>query len=1042
MSISEFSIKNPFAIIAAVLLVTALGLFGYFRTASDLFPNTTPPQVVVVTVWKGASASNIADKITQIIEKELNGINGLKNITSTSRDEVSSINAEFKYSKPIGEAVLDVQNAVSRIRAGLPNGILEPRIYKITDATKPLMTIALSAKKEGHKTLSEIRLLASNEIEDKLLNVEGVSSIDIFGANKPEIKVYINRAKLAAHNLNLKTILGALNRNNISSPAGIVYSKNKEYLMNISGEFKNLNDIRNVPISYNQSGLLRLSDVAEVKLSTTEQRSIYHGNGKPAIAINVLRGDGGDTSAAIGNVIKFLPQLKTEYSDIDFFITDNQAPVIKLNVDGMRSSLIQAIFLTIAVIFIFLADMRTALIVSVSIPTAFLFSLVILWFSPFTLNMVTLSGLIISVGMVVDASIVVLENIFRHYTNDKDKNAVRCATIGAKEVALATTAGMLTTVIVLVPVMNAGGYTQQTMRPLNLMISATLFASLFSALTIVPLMASRLLSHGVHKRNFIEKLFSVTDIAVEKLSSIYLFAVKNALRVKWLVLLLALVFLMFTMKKIKPLLGGELMPKMDTGIVNIVFETPADYTPEKVDNVLSKIEKQIYKTEGVTAISSTVGSEPGEISFGGGATTTQQGKLKVTLVNRLMRKKDIWEIQKEWRKELAEFAELKSFQISEYGATPLSTTRAPLDIIISGQDVKVLDKLATKVLKVLDKTPGLMDVKRSWNIDKSNYTIKINQDFAQFYNVSQNDIAEELNIAIKGVPATKMRLDGNLDIPVNLQYENNDVNNPDKLKDIYINSAKGMIPLRSVASLKYSKTAPFITREKLLKTIDITGINVGYTIGQVTAMIKGKVGKIEMPLGYKIKIAGSAVNMATGQKEMGKALVIGISMLFILLIAMFKSFLHPFTIMSAIPLAVAGGFWGLLIFDKPMCKPAMMGLIFLAGTIVNNSILLLDFIIEARKNGMSKDEAILHSIKLRLRPILITTVSTVVGLIPLIFEMAVGLERMSPLGIVAASGLIVGTFLTILIVPIVYSVLDSLSNGVKNYIDLIFIKNK
>ncbi|MDD2599606.1 MAG: efflux RND transporter permease subunit [Kiritimatiellae bacterium] len=1027
MNLTDFSIKSPYAVIAAALLVTSMGMFAFFRTPTDLFPDTTPPQVVVVTVWSGADSDDIADKITQVVEKELNTLSGLKRITSTSRDEVSSINAEFLYSKDLGEAVLDVQNAVSRIRAALPAGIMEPRIYRISDATRPLMTIALTPRPDSGKDLAQIRLLAENPIEDALLNVDGVADVHVFGANKPEVKVFVDRGQLAANNLELGVVLGMLARNNISSPVGTVYSPAREYLVKVSGEFKNLDEIREMPIVYREAGLLRLRDVARVELGVSEIRSIYHGNGKPAIALNVLRAEHGDTVAAIKSVKQRLVLLQEEYPDIAFAITADQQPVIDLNVNGMRSSLIQAIFLTVAVIFLFLADIRTALIVSVSIPLAFLFSLVALWFSPYTLNMVTLSGLIISVGMVVDASIVVLENIFRHYLNDDARDARRAASLGAREVALATTAGMLTTVIVLVPVMFAGGYTQQTMRPLNMMISATLIASLITALTVVPLMASRLLAHGEHKRNLIERIFSVTDIGVEHLGRAYILILRGALRVRWLVLILAVVFLGVTMKKVKPLLGGELMPPMDTGIVNVTFETPSDFTPQQVESVLTQIETELYKTPGVVSMSSVVGSEPGEISFGGGGATTQSGKIEVVLVDRLNRKQNIWQIQDDWRERLKETPGLRTLQIAEYGATPLSTTRAPLDIIISGPDPQVLDRLAADTLLALDGTPGLVDVRRSWHIDKRDCRLNIDPDLAAFYHVSQVDIARELKIAVKGASASAMRLKGYLDVPIHVQYAGKDIQFPSQLHDVYINTSVGQVPLRAMATIQPHLSQPFISREKLLPTLDITGINRVYTIGQVTGMVKKRLAKAKIPYGYDIQIAGSALDMTTGQQEMGRALTIGIVLLFILLVAMFKSFLHPFTIMVAIPLAVAGGFWGLLVFDKPMCKPAMMGFILLGGTIVNNSILLLDFIINARKEGMPKNEAIIHSVRLRLRPILMTTVSTIIGLTPLIFELAVGLERMSPLGIVAASGLLVGTFLTMVVVPTVYSLLDSVA---------------
>ncbi len=1026
MNLTNFSLKNPYAVLALVLVVVALGSFAFFRTPTDLFPNTVPPQVVVITVEPGAAAGDIADKITQVIEKELNSIGGLDKIVSTSRDEVSSVNAEFFYSKPIGQAVQDVTNAIERIRPDLPKDILEPRIYRITDATKPLLTVALSPKKGSTKTLSQIRLLAENQIMDQILTLHGIADVDVFGAHSPEVKIHLYRDKMAANSISLPMVLSALAKQNVAAPAGTIYSKKKEYIVKVQGEFANLQQIRALPIIRKQQGYVRISDIGTVSLAEQEQRSIYHGNGKAAIAINMMRPDNGPTVAAIKTFKKFLVKLKAEYPDINFEITDDQQPLIDINVHGMRSSLMQAVVLTVIVIFIFLADTRAGLVVSVSIPLAFLTSLVVLWFSPYTLNMVTLSGLIIAVGMVVDASIVVLENIFRHYREMETHDALRASREGANEVALAITAGAFTTVIVLIPVMFTGGYTQQVMRPLNMMISSTLLASLIVALTVIPLMASRLLAKPHEHKNIIERLFSNTDKGVALLTKMYIAILRKALRWRVVVIIIAIGFFIITVRTIPPLIGGELMPPMDTGIVIVEFNTPTDYRPAQVEKVLYKVETMIKKQPGIQMISAIVGSEPGQISFGGGGATAQSARLVIHMIDRMHRKETIWQIEDKWRAQLRVMDGVKDFRVSEYGATPLSTTKAPLDIIISGPDSHIVSRLADECIAKLTGLPGLVDVRRSWYFDKTENHVIVDPTLAKFYNTSPADIALQLKTAIKGIPATEMRLKGFLDIPITVQYTGKDISKPQQINDVYIQTQYGQIPLRSLATIKTHIAQPFITRERLQNTIDVTGVNRIYTIAQVAKMVGKRLADIKTPQGYTIRISGSAEDMKTGQKEMGRALIIGLVLLYILLIAMFKSFGHPITIMAAIPLAVAGAMWGLLLFDKPMCKPATMGFILLGGTIVNNSILLLDFILNARKAGVPKDEAIIQSVKLRIRPILMTTVSTIVGLTPLILELAVGLERMSPLGIVAGTGLLIGTFLTMIVIPVVYSSLDSL----------------
>jgi len=1028
MSLTRASVNNPYGVIALALVVVALGLFAFFRTPTDLFPDTAPPQVTIITVEPGASSDDVADKITQIIEKEVNTISGLKRIRSISRDEVSSVTAEFYYTKKIGEAVTDVQSAVARIQSQLPPDIQAPRIYRITDATRALITLALSPKEGSPKDLSMVRLLAENEIMDALLRVPGIGDVDVFGANQPEVQVRVDRDKLAAYGITIDRVLGEIAKQNVAAPAGTIYTLRSEYLVRVQGEFSNLDALRNLPLKRSQAGRVMLQDVATVELSTHEARSGYLGNGKEAIAINVMRPEGGRTVWAINNVKKELEKLHLRYPDINFEITNDQQPIIDLNVHGMRASVYQAILLTVFIILIFLADVRAALAISLSIPMAFLTALVVLWFSPYTLNMVTLSGVIIAVGMVVDASIVVLEIIYRKHKEQPDMPIKQVAIKGAEEIFHGVSTGVFTTVVVLIPVMFAGGYTEQVMRPLNMMITATILSSLVAAFTIIPLVAIRVLSRpesrfcrGVSKllQPFSRWMEQRTERVVETTSWL--------LRHRGLALLLCVPIIGFSMRVVKPLNGKELMPPMDTGIGIIRFDTPTHYTPQQVLAVAKEVEKMVRETsEGLKWVSTVIGSEPGQISFGGGGATAQSVVMTVTLTDRKHRKDSIWEIESRWRAGLRKIKGVRTFDVTEYGATPLSTTKAPFDLVISGPDMRVLDKLADRVLERLKGIKGLTDVRRSWYIDKPEQNIVVNPDLARFYGVNPTDVARNLKIAVKGVPISFMRLKGSLDIPVTVQYAEPQMDQLVDLQDALFPTPKGPVPLRAFARISTEKNTPFITREHLANTIDITGINSGMTIAQIGKQVKAKLKGFMLPADYSVEISGTLADMKTGGREMGRALLIGIVLLYILLVWMYKSFVHPLTIMLSILIPVAAAMWGLLIFHKPMCKPAIMGLILLAGTVVNNAILLLDFILTARANGMSKDEAIVQAVRLRFRPIVMTAASTAIGLTPLIFELAIGMERMSPLGIVAAFGLITGIFSSTWIYPVIYSVFDSI----------------
>lgn len=1035
MNPARASLDHPYAVAALALLVIAMGFIGYLRTPVDLFPDTAPPQVVVITLQSGASAADIEDKITEVIEKEINSISGLENIRSTSRDQVSSIMAEFKYSKDPGQAIVDVQNAIARIQADLPESAEPPRLYKLDDSTaRPLLTLALQPKDKSYKSLMDIRLLAENQIKDRILRLEGVSDVDVFGGHQPEIQVRVSRDKLAANGVPIEEVIGVLSKQNISAPAGTLYSRDSEYLVQVTGEFKNLQDIRDIPIRRTGQGLLRLSDLAEVALDEQEPRSLYHGNGHESIALGIIQPKTGATVETIERVKSFLPQLRAEYRDIEFQITQDQQPLIEINRQGMVRSILQAVLLTVAVIFIFLADPRAAMTIGLSLPLSFLFTLAILWFTPYTLNMVTLTGLIVATGLVVDSSVVVLENIYRHFRSKVTQDPLEAAQKGTKQIALANTAGTLTTVAVLLPIIFIGGYPQRTIGRLSLTISTTLLASLLVSLTVVPLLTSRLLSGQDHKKNFFRKMSAYVDTAIEGIRKFYLFILRGALRFRILTIILVGAFFLISIRTIPPLVGGELMPPMDTGIAVVDFNLPATDSLKRVNQVLNQVEDIIYQQLGVKTVSSVVGSEAGSISFGTGGSIAQSATITVHLVERTKREESIWEIQQKWRNKIREIPGIKSLRISEYGATPMSTTKAPFDLIISGPDPNILDKLANQCLEQLKGCPGLIDVRRSWYFDEKEGQVMVNPALARVYHTSPEEVSRELKAMVHGIPASQMRLEDYLDIPIRVQYKQSDIQSFVNLKEAYVSSKFGLLPLRALAEVKNSREQPFVTRENLQTTIDLTGVNQKMSIAQVTQKAKHRLQDLELPGGYQIEFSGTTADMNKTQKRLKRSLVIGVVFIYLLLLSMFGSFLHPLTIMAAIPLAIAGSLWGLLIFDKPMCMPGNMGMIFLAGIIINNSILLLDFIIESRQQGWEKEEAIKRAVELRVRPILMTTFSTVVGLSPLAFEMAVGLERLSPLAVVAGTGLLIGTFLTMIVVPVVYSSLDSLKQTINKFV--------
>ncbi|MFP4482169.1 MAG: efflux RND transporter permease subunit [Thermovirgaceae bacterium] len=1031
MNLTRWSVEHPYLVTAIACAVAVLGLAGAFSTPRDLFPDTTPPQVLVVTVRQGASAPDMTQTVTEPLERELSGLEGLVNITSTTADGVSSVRAEFRYEKDVSEAVTEVRNALAAVTARFPSGTAEPLVYSVTNRTAPIMTIALFPEGDNAPTLQEIRLLAENPIRDELLSTAGVADVEVFGGHQPSMEVALDRDRLAATGLSLESVAGALAAQNVSIPSGRLTLDDSEIHFTMSSLFSDTGEIENTVVGSAPGGSILLGDVAEISLGEIPRRSLYHGNGKAAIALNVLRSEGSDTIRTVDRVLGKIPEIEARYRNIGVEVTDNQKPLIELNISGMYKSLVQAIILMVVVIFLFLANLRAALISSVSIALSFLFSLGVLWASPYNIDMVTLTGMIVAVGMVVDASVVVLENLYRVHAATGQKDIRASAVTGAKEVALSITAGMMTTVIVLLPVMGSSGYTSRVLRPLNMVIFATLTASLVAALTVIPLLATFVLKKERPKAvGVLERTAARFDAILKRLVRFYLDLLKLALRHSLVTLAAFGLFVVLTFKLVMPLLGGEMMPSMDTGVAFIQFETPAGRSPQAVEKTLSAMERRILADETVLAVSSEVGSEPQAVSFGGGS-TPQSGRIKVKMVDRTKRDETIWEILGRWREDFEDIEGLRWSRLTEYGATPKATTKAPLDIIISGPDTMVLDSLAEKVMSALEGTAGLTDVQRTWHVEKEMRHITVDPLLAAGYGTSPVKVAGEVSSAIDGRTATFMRLPDFSDIPVRVFYGKSFLETERDVQRILVATNQGPVPLSALAKVSSAPEAPMITRENLKNTIDVTGVNRGRTISHVTSEAGNRLEGMELPDGYEIGLAGSAADLGESIGMLGKALLLGVVLLYFLLVSLFHSFSIPLTILSIVPPAVAGGLWGLLLFDKSMSMNAAMGFILLSGTIVNNSILLLDFIIESRKRGASRALAVMRSVKVRTRPILMTATSTIVGLTPLVMEWAVGLERMSPLGIVAATGLIFGTVLTMVFVPVVYVTLDDLVRRVK-----------
>jgi multidrug efflux pump subunit AcrB len=1030
-SLVDRYLRRPHLVTSLVLLAAVVGFVGYRRMPVNLFPDSERPQVAVVTVYPGASAEDVEADVTRAIEKELSAIEQVRRVASVSKDEVSSVSVEFEYAKGLDSAATDVANGLQKIRALLPESARPPMIFKVSSATPAVLTLALRPTPGGPLDLAMVREIADNGVKERLLQLPEVANVEVFGAHQPVVRVDLNRDALDRHRLTPADVRQALFAFNANQPVGLLVDSGGQILLKRAGQFEGVADVETIPVAPRPGGAVYLRDVASVRRGVLEPQSAYHADGEPAIAVNVQRSASGNALRTIADVAGALPELEARYPGVAFSVPDTQGDLIHLSVGNMIDALRDAVIMTVLVIFLFLADWRGMSLAAISIPFTYLLTFAAIWLIGYEFNMVTLTAVIVAVGMLLDDAIVVLENIERHY--HEEGRDVRSAVVrGTQEVMLAIFSGTYATIMVLVPIIFIGGYVQTVLRPLAVTLSIALAASYVVSITVIPLVAPLLLRRAAGKgRNRFEGLVYRFDRAVvEPIRDFYVRLTAVALRHRgWFVL--AVVVLFFLSAAQMPLVGRDLMPPMDSGIVKINFETDANTSLAATEAALSRLERDVRARPEVTSVSSVIGSEPAVISFGSGR-LAQQGQLTVHLVDRFHRNASIWQIEANLRERFRTVPGLRSVDVFDFGATPLSTIRASVDVMISGPDLATLDRLGGEVENRLrDRVGGLTSVSRSWTLDGTEVRFRADPEKLALYQVSPAVVAAQLQGAVRGAPGSTLRVPNEDGLPIWVQLPAEARRGASQLESHTIVTPRGAVPLTQLGTLETRRAPSVITRQGLERTLDIQAYRAAQPISHLQEDVETALRGLDLPAGYELSHEGEIKQMDESFGRLGQALALGLVLLYFSLVPAFRSWVHPLIIMSAIPLALIGASWSMLLAGKHGCMPSFMGMILLAGIVVKNSILLIDFIAEARGRGESTLEALIGSVRVRTRPILMTAVGTAVGMIPIAAEWAIGLERLSPLAIVAIGGLLVSTFLTMVYVPVLYALFEDAETAVR-----------
>lgn len=1012
----HFFHERPLLLGMVLFILSLLGIVGYLKMPRNMYPDVERPQVMVVTQLPGASALSVAQKVSRPIEQELYTLSHIRDVQSTNKNEVSIVRAEFEYEKGLDAALLDVNNALSRVRAALPPGVGSSSVYAVGGFTQSVMVLALVPK--PGVSMDQVRLLAENDIRSALLVAPNIANVEVFGGFEPVLRVDFNPEKLAAYHISeaqLNDIVSGMNRD---WPLGSAQGRGLNRTVTIYGERASVESLRALPI---RNGL-ELSDIANVRLAHADRFSAYHGNGKPAIALSILRAPGGSVEKAIEDAQKVLPGLKARFPNIDFVVADTQGELIRTSNENMIGALRDAILFTSVVILFFLANWRAVATALVSIPLVFLGTLAILWLLGKELNVLVMTGIILSLGMLVDDAVVVLENIERHL-EELHEDVHTAVMKGTEEVLFPVFVGTLATAVVIAPLMFAGDFPQQIFKHLILAVLISVFVSFFVAVTVIPRLSLFWYRNGLPERNRLElwmeaRYQKFVAPGAKFYTGLLEFAFGGGVRRRLILVVPAFILLVVSFRMILPLIGKDALPPMDTGIVKVHIKFGDNVQVRDAEARLAGFEKRLMADPRVERVSAMFGSEPGTISIGSGQLPSE-ATYSINYVNRLERGETSNAIEADLRKEIASLPGVVSVDAYDSGATALSTIKAPVDIRLSAADWRLLPGAAEKVKVALQHVPGFSSVSTSWDNDMMEESLVLDEDRLRVLGLTPDAVYAQLPLKGSVVGALSKLPTVNA-IPVRSYFDAAYSADPRALALLPIRLPSGQeVSLGEIGRFVSQPTVSLLTTDRLQSTLDIFAYRNTAPISILSSKALEAAGK-SLPPGVDYADTGDNAQGADSSKRMLTGLAVGILLLFGVLAPAYRSV--PLALLSILilPLSAIGAVWGLLAFNKALALPAILGIILLFSIIIKNSILIVDFIQGAREAGSSPMQAAVDSIKLRYRPILMTAFGTIAGMIPIAMERAVGLERLSPLADAAIGGLLVGTLLSLFYLPMFY----------------------
>ncbi len=1019
MKIVNVAVKRPVTITILVSVVILLGIFTLSKMGLNLLPDMKLPVAVVMTTYTGAGPEEV-EQVSKTLENSLAGVSNIKTIESISQSGSSIVVLQYNWGTNMDAAMADIRDKLGIIEKYLPSDVDKPMVFKMDINSMPVVSMGITSK---DMSLAQLQKLSDDVIEPRLSRLPEVASVYVTGGMEREIKVDVDPVKLQNYGISLSQVNAVLQAENFNMSSGTVAEGQRKYYVRSMQQFDSIDDIKQVAITGSGASTIYIGDVAAVTDGYVDDRQITRVDRGEAIGIHCMKQSDANTVAACDAVKNEIAAIQKETGvNLDVKYTIDQSEYIKKSIDNTKKMIFEGALMALIILFLFLRNMRSTLIVFTAIPLSIVATFILLYFNGSTLNLITMGGLALGLGRMIDDSIVVFENIYRHRT--MGLSPMDAAITGASEVGTAVMASTFTMIAVFLPIIFTEGIASVIFKPLALTVGFAVFCSLMVALTVVPLMSSRLLiDSSMAKKTEGGRIYRITegfgtwlDSLGERYKKMVAWSLSNRKKV-----IIGVTVLMLLACAGIPLVGAEFMPSMDSGEISITLEMDRGTTIENTTKVVDKMEKILSGIPEVTTIFTSIGSS-GNMAINS-SVQADKAAITVKLVPKDDRDKSVNEVTDEIRQMMAGIpgAKIKASVASTFS---MGTSTSDIAIQVKGDDLDVLREISNQVSDIVRKVPGTREVASSLANGTPEIQIKVDRQRAATYGLTPMQVSTAIKNAMAGSVATTYKVGGD-DVDIRVRYTKQNHEDYSYLMNLIIPTATGaQIALAQVADFELAEGPTSITRVDQVRQAEITASLLNRDLKSVTNDIKAQVNKINLPDGYTIEFGGTNKDMIDSFKSLGLALLIAIILVYAVMAIQYESFFTPFIIMFSVPTCLIGIVGGLLVTGRTFNVPAFIGMIMLVGIAVANAIVLVDYIKRLIDSGMDRNQAIIEAGRVRLRPILMTALATILAMLPMATGLGEGAETQAPMATVVIGGLIASTFITLLLIPVVYSVFD------------------